>query len=65
MEKEVSPWDLIHPSNYTTDDVSEKRYSICNSCPLFSSLTKRCNECGCFMTLKTKLKYASCPVGKW
>lgn len=44
---------------------SDYRYDICKSCDKFINLTKQCKECGCFMTLKTKLKIGTCPLNKW
>lgn len=41
-----------------------KRLKICESCPELRPL-KRCGQCGCFMVIKTRLKYARCPLGKW
>ena len=41
------------------------RLDICRSCPRYFNPTGTCKECGCFMTLKTRLKSAECPIGKW
>ena len=63
---ETRPWDLLDPSvERVTDNVAEERYSICLGCPELLKLTKQCKKCGCFMSLKTRLKNASCPIGKW
>lgn len=43
---------------------SEKRMQICKQCPKLNSLNF-CNECACFMPLKTKMSSATCPIGKW
>ena len=43
----------------------EERYDICKECPHFKPKLKRCEVCGCFMKLKTKLMFARCPEGKW
>jgi hypothetical protein len=60
------PWDFIDPkTEYAEESVSKERYSICSSCPEFIKSTKQCKKCGCFMALKTKLKDAECPIGKW
>jgi hypothetical protein len=40
------------------------RYQICKSCPSFTIL-KTCDECGCIMPLKIKIKSQNCPLGKW
>lgn len=60
----VKPTDLLNPKNYGDKDVAASRLSICMQCPQFTK-TKRCKECGCFMVAKTKLKEATCPLGKW
>lgn len=43
----------------------ERRMEICNSCPLFDKVQKRCTKCGCYMNFKTMLSSESCPIGKW
>lgn len=50
---------------FVDDEIRKYRYDICKSCEKFINLTKQCKECGCFMTLKTKLKISSCPLDKW
>jgi len=63
---ETRPWDLLDPSvERVTENVAEERYSICLGCPELLKLTKQCKKCGCFMSVKTRLKNASCPIGKW
>ena len=43
----------------------EKRYNICKSCEHFFKFSGQCLACLCIMKLKTKLKDAKCPKGKW
>lgn len=63
---EVKPWDFLNPNTeYASEEESGNRYDICKSCPFLNQTTKTCKECGCFMPAKTKLKMATCPVGKW
>lgn len=62
---ETRPWHLINLENYVSEEISNKRYSICLDCPELVNFTKQCNKCGCFMYAKTKLKQATCPIGKW
>ena len=62
---EVKPWDIILPSNRTSEDIAFDRLDICNSCPELIKLTSTCKKCGCFMKIKTHLKQAECPLGKW
>lgn len=64
MSNEVSPLSLLKPSNYGEKDEATTRLSICLDCPSLTK-AKRCKECGCFMVAKTKLKNATCPLGKW
>lgn len=61
----VKPWDMLDKDNYTTEDVSSQRLSICKQCPELIKLTTQCKKCGCFMFAKTKLEKATCPLGKW
>lgn len=63
---ETRPWDLVNPNTeWASKEISEQRYSICKDCPELIKLTKQCKKCGCFMIAKSKLKKASCPLGKW
>lgn len=64
--KGARPWDLLNSEVGRVSEVVQKeRFSICEKCPLLNTAMKTCAECGCFMTLKTKLPNASCPIGKW
>jgi hypothetical protein len=45
-------------------DLQQARMAICESCPELTTL-KRCQQCGCFMLVKTRLTGAHCPLGKW
>jgi membrane protease subunit (stomatin/prohibitin family) len=58
------PTDLLFPSRYGEKEMATARFSICLECPRLTK-TKNCKECGCFMVAKTKLKDATCPLGKW
>jgi hypothetical protein len=63
---ETRPWHLLDYEKHVNDEsVSEKRMSICKSCPELIGITNQCKKCGCLMHLKTKLELASCPLGKW
>ena len=70
IKRQVRPWDLLRSKSSpegerVTEDVRQKRLSICGECPRFVKLTSQCMECGCIMKLKTKLASATCPLGKW
>lgn len=62
---EVTPFDLLSSSNYTTRQERDERLGLCKGCDLLFKPTRTCKDCGCFMALKTWLKDAVCPVGKW
>lgn len=63
---DVKPWDFLNPNTeYASEAEAGNRFSICLACPFLNQATKTCQQCGCFMAAKTKLKAASCPVGKW
>lgn len=38
---------------------------ICKSCDQYRKVIDQCKACGCIITLKTRLKESSCPIGKW
>jgi hypothetical protein len=62
----VTPMDLLNPKSERADEsLSNERFSICKACPELIKLTSQCKKCGCFMNLKTTLKIAKCPLGKW
>jgi len=62
----VTPLDLLNPKTQRcSDEKTEKRLTICHSCEHFLKITTQCKKCGCFMSAKTKLGSAKCPIGKW
>lgn len=46
-----------------TEDQAKQRLAICEGCEFYANT--RCTKCGCYMAVKTHLKAANCPVGKW
>lgn len=62
---EARPWDLLDSDNYTSEEIRGARYKTCLGCERLFKPTRTCKECGCFMSLKTWLKHAECPLGKW
>ena len=65
-EKDVSFFDLFDPKQPRSgDDLAKERLAICQECPFFKKTAKRCGKCGCFMSLKSLLYKAKCPVGRW
>lgn len=62
----VTPLDLLNPATKSaSDSLAEQRFEICKSCPEFFPVTSQCKKCGCFMSVKTKLEAAKCPLNKW
>ena len=45
------------------EDVLKMRWDLCSGCEFLNN--KKCETCGCFMTVKHKLAMAKCPIGKW
>lgn len=48
---------------FSPEELSNKRLQICSMCPDFDG--SKCSHCGCFMSIKTKLSAATCPLGHW
>jgi hypothetical protein len=78
----VTPWDMFKAKikdavgiggQFVPVEISEKRLSICRSCPEFrpernlAGLKETCNLCGCHMPWKATLPQAYCPMTppKW
>lgn len=49
----------------STEDMQEKRMSICQQCEHMDKLNVKCNQCGCFLRVKTKWESEKCPLDKW
>ena len=62
---------FLPESNFVTDKVAEERLNRCLVCPDFDISSRKCNNCGCFVDLKTKVKSLpfmedeKCPINKW
>ena len=61
----VTPFHLLNNKNYTTEDIRSYRYKTCLDCEKLFKPSRTCRECGCFMAIKTWIKDAYCPLGKW
>ena len=60
------PWHMLDHNKILEDtSISDNRMAICKACPELMQLTSQCKKCGCFMSAKTKLELAKCPIGKW
>lgn len=49
---------------WADEDIVNYRINICMQCPFLKKHT-RCEKCGCFMKVKTRLGGSKCPEGKW
>lgn len=47
------------------DPTFTSRIVICNNCEYLLTISRQCKKCGCFVDAKTRIKGASCPIGKW
>lgn len=62
----VTPLDILNPqTTKASNELAEQRFDICKACPELIKLTGQCKKCGCFMSIKTTLQAAKCPIGKW
>lgn len=44
---------------------AKKRLDICSKCQFLDKNGGRCTECGCFVIIKVKMDFESCPLDKW
>ena len=47
----------------STEEDARNRITTCNACEFKSGV--QCTKCGCYISLKTAVKVAKCPIGKW
>lgn len=51
-----------------SDEERSSRMAICKGCPLFNREdpeNPKCNECGCYLKIKTSWALESCPQKRW
>tara|TARA_Y100000310_G_C20701291_1_gene830175 strand:+ start:2463 stop:2858 length:396 start_codon:yes stop_codon:yes gene_type:complete len=44
--------------------ILDMRWGLCTGCE-FLTENNSCQKCGCYMSVKHKLAFARCPIGKW
>ena len=61
----------------SSKDLAKQRIEICEACKHFRKRTRTCGTpikgnkigdkrlCGCFMDIKTTLRFSKCPLNKW
>lgn len=47
------------------EDVKKNRLDICKACDKFNPENTTCNECGCYLEIKTQWASEKCPLDKW
>lgn len=48
-----------------SDEMVQQRMAVCHGCDRFDVQRVRCLECGCGLTLKSRWRTSTCPLGKW
>lgn len=56
---------IIKGSPKVSKDIQKERMEICYKCPFYNKENNTCNDCGCYLPLKTKWKDQECPQKKW
>ena len=64
MKKNSSEETFFESWFMTSQSTGDYRFDICKKCP-FLKKNNRCQKCGCFMKIKTRVSLAKCPIGKW
>lgn len=56
-----------NPANQSSQSMYDNRTQICNTCDQRKELFgfSLCGTCKCLLGLKTRLRFSSCPLGKW
>lgn len=49
----------------TPDNIKEIRLEICRGCNRYNKDLESCEECGCFVSIKTGWASEECPLKKW
>lgn len=49
---------------FVDKEIAQRRFNTCKKCENFTT-AYICNQCGCYMKFKVKLKTASCPIYMW
>jgi hypothetical protein len=58
-------WRWARAGFPTSSDISKQRMDICRKCYFYNKPSGRCNHCGCYLELKTKMLNQKCPIDKW
>ena len=69
----IKEFGKVVTSGFISEDISDKRYSICLDCDEFGIkghgnkllLKRGCNVCKCYMPAKVLFKASKCPKDFW
>lgn len=50
---------------HVDQEIKTQRLDICKQCEHFKNSTYQCDQCGCFLMIKTGWATEKCPIGKW
>jgi len=50
---------------FVSQEESDRRWEICNSCDEQDKDLKQCKVCTCYLSLKNELATEKCPLRKW
>jgi hypothetical protein len=65
-QKPLTPIEIFNKNNEKAFPfVVDTRLQTCYGCEQFRKQTDQCMVCGCGMTIKAKLKDATCPLNYW
>ena len=56
---------MNYPNIFSLKEQAQERFNICKNCSELKLPLYQCNQCGCFMKIKVKIKNVSCPLQKW
>jgi hypothetical protein len=61
----IKGWYLYLTSDKKANLLSETRLPVCMHCQHRNKHLNVCNECGCFLPAKTRVKDEQCPHNYW
>lgn len=61
----IHGWWLLLTSNKEANKLASERSKACDGCGLKNNVLNICNDCGCFLPAKQRVKDAQCPIDNW
>jgi hypothetical protein len=58
---------MIEVAILAPEELQKERLDICSNCEFYKESfgINVCDVCGCYMSMKVKIKQLECPKGKW